>query len=478
MMNNYTNIDIIIVSTDKVYAFFLEELLYQTSLDINRVRVIENISGIEKESKKLKTAVVFIDNISLPDLDFDILVTLQIAASVVLITNKNFASTAFNLLDKGINDFIVKDSVDEILLEKTIRIALVANNNAASLRLSNERYKLVSKATSDIVWDWDLQKNKVFRSEDGWEKIFGEIDLLQSKEPDAWRDRIHPEDQEYCDIVISNLLKEKGSTFFELEFRVRRNNNTYASIVDRGYVLRNEQGQVVRLIGAAKDITEKKELETKLNEERRLRQNEITNAVITAQEQEREAIGKELHDNINQILATTKLYIEYSLTNEEMRNELLETAKKYIGDAVAEIRVLSKSLVPPSLGEVGITMALDELVESVELVNEFKITTNWGDVKNQLLSEQLKLTIFRIAQEQINNTTKHAKAKHIKMSLLMVNTGLQFCIEDDGVGFDISQKVKGVGLQNIYSRAYLHNGIVKIKSGVNEGCNLSILFKL
>ena len=234
----------------------------------------------------------------------------------------------------------------------------------------------------------------------------------------------------------------------------------------------------MRLIGAAKDITEKKELETKLNEERRLRQNEITNAVITAQEQEREAIGKELHDNINQILATTKLYIEYSLTNEEMRNELLETAKKYIGDAVAEIRVLSKSLVPPSLGEVGITMALDELVESVELVNEFKITTNWGDVKNQLLSEQLKLTIFRIAQEQINNTTKHAKAKHIKMSLLMVNTGLQFCIEDDGVGFDISQKVKGVGLQNIYSRAYLHNGIVKIKSGVNEGCNLSILFKL
>jgi two-component system, NarL family, sensor histidine kinase UhpB len=478
MMNGYTNIDIIIVSTDKAYAFFLEELLYQTSLDINRVRVLDTIIGVEKEYKKLNTAVLFIDGTCLPAIDFNALAISQISAPIVLIINKDFAASAFDLLEKGVNDFIIKDTVDEILVEKTIRIAIEANNTAVSLRLSNERYKLVSKATNDIVWDWDLQKNKVFRSEDGWEKIFGEIDPSKSKEPDGWRDRIHPDDKEHCDTIIGNLLKEKGSTFFEIECRIRRNNNSYASIIDRGYALRNEQGNVVRLIGAAKDITEKKELEEKLNEERRLRQNEITNAVITAQEQEREAIGKELHDNINQILATTKLYIEYSLTNEDMRNELLETAKKYIGDAVAEIRNLSKSLVPPSLGEVGITMALDELIESVQPVSKFTITRNWGSIKNQLLSEQLKLTIFRIAQEQLNNISKHANATNVNISLAMIENDLQFCIEDNGVGFDITQKAKGVGLQNIYSRAYLHNGQVTITSAANQGCSISILFKL
>ncbi len=477
-MNGFTNIDIIIVSTDKAYAFFLEELLYQTSLDINRVKPLDTIIGIEKEYKKWKTAIIFIDSTSLHSVDYTTLLALQITTPIVLIINKNFAMSAFNLLENGINDFIIKDAVDEILIEKTIRIVIAANNIAASLRLSKERYKLVSKATSDIVWDWDLQKNKVFRSDDGWEKIFGEMELSKSKEPDGWRDRIHPEDRENFDTVINNLLNEKTSTFFEIECRLKRNNNTYASIVDRGYVVRNEQGNVVRLIGAAKDITEKKELEAKLNEERRLRQNEITNAVITAQEQEREAIGKELHDNINQILATTKLYIEYSLTNEEMCSELLETAKKYIGDAVTEIRVLSKSLIPPSLGEVGITMALDELTESVARVNEFKITTNWGDVKNQLLSEQLKLTIFRIVQEQLNNISKHAKATHVQLSIIMVDNNLQFCIEDDGLGFDITKKAKGVGLQNIFSRAYLHNGVVTITTSVNNGCKLSILFKL
>ncbi len=478
MINGYTNIDIIIVSNDKGYAFFLEELLYQTTLDINRVKIINSITEIEKENKKLKTAVVFIDTTSLLSVDFDVLINLHINASIVLIINKYLAALAFGLLEKGINDFIVKDFVDEILVEKTIRIAIAANNNAASLKLSNDRYKLVSKATSDIVWDWDLQKNKVFRSEDGWGKIFGEISLSKSREPDSWRDRIHPDDKSNFDKIIGNILKEKENDFFEIECRIKRNNNKYANIIDRGYVIRNENGTVVRLIGAAKDITEKKELEEKLNEERRLRQNEITNAVITAQEKEREAIGKELHDNINQILATTKLYIEYSLTNEEMRHDLLETAKKYIGDAVAEIRILSKSLIPPSLGEMGITIALDELIESVALVSEFKISTNWGDIKNEFLTEELKLTIFRIAQEQLNNISKHAKAKHVKLILLMIENDLKFCIEDDGVGFDILKKVKGVGLQNIYSRAYLHNGKVTIKSEISKGCSLSILFKI
>jgi two-component system, NarL family, sensor histidine kinase UhpB len=478
MMNGYNNIDIIIVSKDDTYTLFLKEMLYQTSLDINRIKQISSITDVEKENKKLRIATIFVETTSLDDKELKNLEILPITIPIVLIVQKSFAKKAFELLEMGVSNFIIKDAFDEILLEKAIRTASLSKRTSESLHLSNERYKLVSKATNDIVWDWDLQNNKVFRSEEGWGKIFGEMDATKSIEPDGWRDRIHPNDIENSDKIIGNILKDKSISFFEIESRIRRNNNTYANILDRGYALRNDKGEVIRLIGAAKDITEKKELEKKLNEERRKKQNEITNAVITAQEKEREALGKELHDNINQILATTKLYIEYSLTNEEMRNELLETAKVYIGNAVAEIRSLSKSLVPPSLGEVGITMALDELIESVEPVNDFKIISNWKNIKNQLLSEQLKLTIFRIAQEQLNNISKHAKAKNVSLTLSMEKNNLHFIIEDDGVGFDATQKVKGVGLQNIFSRANLHNGKAEITSTIEKGCTLSILFKL
>jgi two-component system, NarL family, sensor histidine kinase UhpB len=478
MMNGYTNIDIIIVSKDDTYTLFLKEMLYQTTLDINRIKQVFSIADIEKESKKLRLAAVFIETISLNTKDFKFLEKLQITEPIILIIQKSFAKTAFDLLEMGISNFVIKNAFDEILLEKAIRTGSFSKRTSESLRLSNERYKLVSKATNDIVWDWDLQNNKVFRSEEGWGKIFGDMDANKSIEPDGWRDRIHPNDVENSDKIIENILKDKSISFFEIESRIKRNDNTYANILDRGYALRNEKGEVIRLIGAAKDITEKKELEKKLNEERRKKQNEITNAVITAQEKEREALGRELHDNINQILATTKLYIEYSLTNEEMRNELLETAKVYIGDAVAEIRSLSKSLVPPSLGEVGITMALDELIESVEPVNDFKITSNWKNIKNQYLSEQLKLTIFRIAQEQLNNISKHAKASNVSITLSMEKGQVHFIIEDDGIGFDSSQKVKGVGLQNIFSRANLHSGKATITSSIGNGCVLSILFKL
>jgi two-component system, NarL family, sensor histidine kinase UhpB len=478
MMNGYNNIDIIIVSKDDTYTLFLKEMLYQTSLDINRIKQISSITDVEKENKKLRIATIFVETTSLDDKELKNLEILPITIPIVLIVQKSFAKKAFELLEMGVSNFIIKDAFDEILLEKAIRTASLSKRTSESLHLSNERYKLVSKATNDIVWDWDLQNNKVFRSEEGWGKIFGEMDATKSIEPDGWRDRIHPNDIENSDKIIGNILKDKSISFFEIESRIRRNNNTYANILDRGYALRNDKGEVIRLIGAAKDITEKKELEKKLNEERRKKQNEITNAVITAQEKERETLGKELHDNINQILATTKLYIEYSLTNEEMRNELLETAKVYIGNAVAEIRSLSKSLVPPSLGEVGITMALDELIESVEPVNDFKIISNWKNIKNQLLSEQLKLTIFRIAQEQLNNISKHAKAKNVSLTLSMEKNNLHFIIEDDGVGFDATQKVKGVGLQNIFSRANLHNGKAEITSTIEKGCTLSILFKL
>jgi signal transduction histidine kinase len=226
------------------------------------------------------------------------------------------------------------------------------------------------------------------------------------------------------------------------------------------------------------NISDKVELEKNLAEERLKKQHEITAAAIIAQEQEKEDLGKELHDNINQILATTKLYIEYALANGEMRDSLLTSAKEFVSAAVTELRNLSKSLLPPSLGEVGLVMALDELVESIRTVNKFNLYTNWEELDESLLNEKLKLTIFRILQEQLNNIIKHADAKNAWIKIKTKNKRLMVDIEDDGVGFSTKDKRSGVGLKNITSRAGLHNGSMHLKSEPGKGCKLSLLFRL
>ncbi len=240
--------------------------------------------------------------------------------------------------------------------------------------------------------------------------------------------------------------------------------------------LRNTSGDIIAALSVTRDITEKVQLENSLNEERMIRHQQITEAVITGQEKERTQLGEELHDNINQILASTKLYIECAQKSAVPREDLLNESRLLIERAMVEIRNLSKSLLPPSLGEVGLLQALTELAENIKQVNELAISIDWHHVDENELSNKLKLTIFRIVQEQLNNVIKHAGAKHVLISIKKSYEVLQVSIKDDGCGFDTALKRNGVGLRNITSRAEVNNGIVIIDSKPGAGCELIVNF--
>lgn len=478
MENNSDLINVLIISKDRADADSLTQAVRDSSLKIKSIRCTSVIRKEEKKRSSKKLSIIFFDLTGYTPGDAERLLQDTKSIPVVLLVKKTNAKTAFSLIEKGACDFIIKGKYDSILLEKTVRSCIKNQSTEDSLRLSNERYELVSKATNDMVWDWDLLNNRVFRSADGWEKVFGKTDSNDSSYADSWWDRIHPEDKEKSNTIIENILNNRDIEFFEIECRILRNDDTYATVVDRGYVLRNENGDVIRLIGATHDITERRATEKLIEEQRRIRQDEITQAVITAQEHEREELGKELHDNINQILATAKLYIEYALSNNDKSADLMKNAKSLVESAVAEIRKLSKSLMPPSLGEVGLIMALKELIDSVAPVNKFRIITEWKDLREELLSEDLKLTVFRIVQEQLTNISRHAEASKVKITLKTKAGKLSVTIKDNGRGFDLKKKPNGVGLKNIYSRAQLHNGKAEVSTSKGKGCELFVSFKL
>ncbi|MBS1567194.1 MAG: hypothetical protein JST39_22615, partial [Bacteroidetes bacterium] len=223
------------------------------------------------------------------------------------------------------------------------------------------------------------------------------------------------------------------------------------------------------------DVTEKIRLQEELAHEQKCRQLQITEAVLSAQEKERSIIGAELHDNINQILATVKLYLDVAIADQQPRMELLAKSRKNVTAAIEEIRKLSKMLIAPTLKELGLRESIDELLQNILIVKRMKIRFSAENLDEDALGRDQKVAIYRIVQEQLNNILKYAEATTVSISIREKAGQVTLQINDDGCGFDVNCRRKGVGITNIISRAELFNGKVEIDSAPGKGCRIKVV---
>ena len=239
----------------------------------------------------------------------------------------------------------------------------------------------------------------------------------------------------------------------------------------------NDEGKFEQSFSLLTDITRERELEEIVNLEKISKQKQITEAVFAAQERERTEIGRELHDNVTQLLGATRLYIDMARRDDKNRDSLLTSSSKYTLTAIEEIRKLSKTLITPLIKEIGLMDSIKDLVQEIQLVHPVKIHLAAKNIGDDALNDKFKLNIFRIIQEQINNILKHAEAKQIVINIIKTLSQLVLTITDDGIGFNTSVRKPGVGITNIKSRSELYNGIVSLTSEPGEGTSLSITFK-
>jgi PAS domain S-box-containing protein len=233
----------------------------------------------------------------------------------------------------------------------------------------------------------------------------------------------------------------------------------------------DESGNLVNIVCSFTDMTERKKLETK----NVAHQRQLAQATIDGQEKERLEIGKELHDNIGQQLTTVKLFLDLAKTSSNVENaEMIALALKGISDVINEIRAMSRSLVPPSLKDLGFIDSVNDLLDSLRCTQALKIELDYFEFNEDLLPENKKLALFRIIQEQLNNIIKHAAAKNVFISLNCAGENILLQLKDDGSGFDISKIRKGLGLSNIINRAELFGGKVEIISSIGEGCQVKV----
>ena len=226
------------------------------------------------------------------------------------------------------------------------------------------------------------------------------------------------------------------------------------------------------------DYTHRAHLEREIDDLRVTAQKNIMKATLEGQEKQREEIGKELHDNINQVLATVWLLLSLLRTEDAAKVDIISKSKESVSYCIDEIRRLSHSLTPPSLKEITLRESIEGLIKNIPFVKGEQVKLDIAGLEEDTLSDGLKVNIYRIIQEQLNNILNYSSASLIQVRLTRNYYNLTLLIEDNGRGFDVKARRKGIGLANIMNRAELYNGQAVIESSPGAGCTVLVIFAI
>jgi len=212
--------------------------------------------------------------------------------------------------------------------------------------------------------------------------------------------------------------------------------------------------------------------------EKQLMQSQFTEALLQSQLETHEAtlhqISEEIHDNIGQLLSSTKMLLGITERNLDTIPDTLRTAEQTLGKAIQDLRSLSKSLNKEWLHQFNITdnlkMEVERINTSRNLLAEYFTSTTFLPMQ-----AEAQVMLFRIVQEALQNTIKHANAKHITIRTLFGDEQITVTIDDDGIGMQQAETTKsGVGMMNMQHRTKLLGGTIDWKPLPEKGTQVLI----
>ncbi len=244
-----------------------------------------------------------------------------------------------------------------------------------------------------------------------------------------------------------------------------------------------------RIRSLAYDINYRKDAEQSLLESAHAKRM-LAAQVMSAQEKERKRIASELHDGIGQTLSAIKFYVENAIRN--LNERTIENSTQMFGnvipklqDAIEEVRRISMDLRPSLLDDIGTLATLSWFCRQFQHVYESMRIELRLDIKESDIPPPLKVAIFRIVQEAMNNCAKYSSASRIHISLINTESEIELAVEDDGQGFDYAEactRIKslggGMGLVSMRERAEFSGGMFSMESATGKGTSMRVVWPL
>jgi PAS domain S-box-containing protein len=362
----------------------------------------------------------------------------------------------------------LKDVTGKPLRMTGVNIDITARKAAEeALRESEQRFRTMADTAPVMIWMSGRDKECTFFNKP-WLDFTGRT--IEQELGDGWTAGLHPDDADRCMETYTSSFDARRS--FEVVYRLRRADGEYRWILDTG-VPRYQGGEFEGFIGSCLDITERKQAEEALRKsEQQLRA--LAGSLMTAQEDERRRIARELHDDVTQKLAFLSIEIgrlaaACPLPEQEARASLhaIQSQALHMSD---DVRRLSHGLHPSVIEDFGLSTALEEFCE--EFGNAERLTVTFKSSADCAgFSPAVASCLYRIGQEALRNAARHAGASGVHVELTVRGGRLQLEVRDNGAGFSAEATAvsNGLGLISMKERIRSVNGELSITSRPGRG---------
>jgi PAS domain S-box-containing protein len=283
-----------------------------------------------------------------------------------------------------------------------------------------------------------------------------------------WERLLHPDDRRRADELNESLAR--GALTYEGEFRLRHKDGHYIDVLSRGFPVRREPGgPVIRIVGTHFDLTERKRREAA-----RARA-ELLARLVFAQEDERRRIAREMHDQFGEhltALAHGIADLRAACVDHPAFRERVDGVQAIAQRIDRDVDQLVWELRPTALDDLGLRAALVNYVQDWSARVGIQAKFHTSGLLDERLPPETETTLYRIAQEALNNVAKHSRARKVEVILERRPDHVSLVIEDDGIGFDPGRAGQGFGLIGMRERAALVGATLEIESAAGSGTTI------
>jgi PAS domain S-box-containing protein len=369
--------------------------------------------------------------------------------------------------------FLVAISVPLILLAAVVE---ERRRTERALRESEQRYSMATAAGSSGVWDWRLPTGELYL-DPVLKAMLGYADHEVGNTMDAWIRCLHPDDVTRVSAVMAAHLDGR-TRLLDVEHRVLHKNGSVRWFLCRGITVEWANGMPTRVTGTDTDVTERKRAEHELRESGE-RVRVLAGRLITAQEEERRRIARDLHDDLNQKMAALSIEIS-SLRlqlppSAEGVSEKLDLLQSRTSRLVEDIRELSHEIHPAAFEHTGLVPALTSMAAQLKRLEDVDVQLDLPGTPPEI-PPNVAICIYRVAQESIRNVVRHSGIRCVHVALITDLCSVTLEVRDSGRGFDVhrARANGGLGLISIEERVRLLDGSVELESRPGAGTVLRV----
>ena len=456
--------NILVIEDNPGDYLLVEEFITEHIYEPNICHAHNFKEAIEQLTNGNNSFDVILMDLTLPDKGGEELVTEMTRflpnCPVLILTGYADIDFSIQSIARGISDYLLKDDLNGAMLYKSIIYAIERKKNTVLIEESEKRYSNLFHLSPQPMWLYDCET----------------LNFIQVNK--SALDHYDYSEQEFLSMKITDIQTTEDAEKLKKDIEKRRLEGDFPFSGSFNHLKKN--GDIINVeIYSTSIVVDEKKCRSVIAidvTERNEYEHKITKAIIKTQEEERYEIGGELHDNVCQILATSMISLGMIKKYIEPKAEQWYiNTKEYINMASDEIRNLSHRLAPAFFDDSSFEVAIEILINTFNVADAYEIDLHFDtDIKDDDLTLEMQLNLYRIVQEQLRNILKYSKATKITLEFFVENNMLVLTLSDNGVGFITENAKSGIGLANMKRRAELFSGTFLIKSSPGNGCVMTV----